>query len=87
MKKLFLGLLSCGSRLLNVLLGGQASLTLSARAHRDQLWLEPWIDRLLYLLAGEREHCRIHWLGEVVRAQQILASFEASANTKKTMKA
>lgn len=62
---------SCVSRLLNVLLGGTADLSLSARVHRDG-WkrTERVIDWVFEALFGELDHCRMWWTVEVARAQE-----------------
>lgn len=51
MKDFLLEILSCASRLLNVLTGSTADITLSARAYRDGLWIEDtinWFARVLF---------------------------------------
>ena len=63
-----LELASIPSRLLNVLTGGTADLTFSARVYRDGLWIEPVIDAL-FLLIGQRNHCRWAWERELERSQ------------------
>ena len=62
-------LLSCLSRALNVLTGGGADMTFSARSHRDKLWTEYWIDRAFEVLTGEADHCRRWWEEEVARSR------------------
>lgn len=69
--RLMYEILSCFSRLVNVLLGSSASLTFSARSHRDGLNSEKWIDRF-FLLFGERNHCQLCWEYEVERSRRIL---------------
>lgn len=58
------------SRLLNVLAGGTADLTLSARAHRDG-WVqtEALIDMFFRIAFGELDHCARWWKHEVERSR------------------
>lgn len=65
---------SCLSRLLNVLTGGTADMTFSARSHRDGLWTEPVIDWVFLMLFREQDHCRRWWEIEVERSRQIAAT-------------
>lgn len=72
MTRLFLELWSVASRLLNVLAGGDADTTLSARVHIDG-WrrAERLIDALFRFmpLVGGPNHCRQAWLDDVERAR------------------
>ncbi|MCK9513581.1 MAG: hypothetical protein M0R28_20465 [Pigmentiphaga sp.] len=61
-------LFSCGSRALNVLTGGRADWTLSARAHRDGLWIERVID-LLFFWEGPG-HCARWYDDEIARSAE-----------------
>lgn len=71
MKNLIIELFSVISRTLNVLSGGSADITLSARAHRDQIgWLEASIDTVFYLLFREENHCGRWWIIEVERSKR-----------------
>lgn len=65
-------LLSVASRLLNVLAGGTADMTLSARAGRDNLWIRPLLDQLFMKIAGERDHCAASWSLHLIAARQAL---------------
>lgn len=78
MSGFLLELSSVGSRLANVLLGGDADTTLSARVHIDG-WrkLERLIDAF-FRIFGERDHCRRAWLDDVARARAQIARHEAS---------
>lgn len=69
MKSLLLNLASLGSRLLNVLRGGSADITLSACAWSEQnLKLIGFIDGL-FRLFGQEGHCEWAWQQEVARSQ------------------
>lgn len=70
-----LELLSLPSRLLNILTGGGADLTFSARTYRDGLWIEPVIN-LLFRPFGTREHCRWAWDRELERSRANVAFAE-----------
>lgn len=67
---------SLGSRMINVLTGGSAEMSFSARSHRDGLWTEQYIDRLFYVLRKEKDHCRVWYEYDVQRARQTIADFE-----------
>lgn len=69
MKSFFLGLFSVFSRLINVLSGGSADLTFSARSHIDKLWSEKWIDKAALKIFGEQNHCKVWWDYEVKRSK------------------
>ena len=73
---------SCLSRLANVLAGGTADLTLSARSHRDGLWTERWIDGL-FAIFGEPGHCRRWWEIEVERSRRNVQIHDDKAKTRK----
>ena len=51
-------------QLINTLLGGWADETLSARCHRTQSRLEPWIDLLFF---WQDSHCKQAWQWEMER--------------------
>lgn len=70
MKHFLMELWSLASRFLNVLSGDMADITLSARAHRDGLRIEPLIDWFFRVAIGEEDHCRIWWEHEVERSLQ-----------------
>jgi hypothetical protein len=71
MKRLFVELFSCVSRIANVLRGGTADMTLSASAHDQGLRLERIIDAIFRLWEGPG-HCRRWWLEEVARSRAIV---------------
>jgi hypothetical protein len=75
-KKFALEILSLVSRLINVLLGGSADITFSARSHVEELWTERWIDAVFGLF-GEEDHCRKWWEWEVKRSRRNVARNEA----------
>lgn len=64
------------SRALNVLTGGTADMSFSARSHRDGLWTEPVIDAV-FALFGKRDHCRVWWEWEVARSRATVALHDA----------
>lgn len=72
MKRLALELFSLVSRFVNILTGGTADLTFSARSYRDALRSEAWIDWVAFKLFGETMHCRRWWLMEVHRSERNL---------------
>lgn len=61
---------SCFSRLLNVLRGGTADLTLSAAAHIEGLLIERYIDAFFWHIFQETNHCRKWWIREVNRSRR-----------------
>lgn len=63
---------SVGSRQLNVILGGSADMTFSARVHMDG-WrrTEALIDWVFWVIIGEVNHCEI-WFHEDIRRAQAL---------------
>lgn len=67
-KRFFLELGSTLSRLLNVLLGGTADMTFSARCHIEGLRAEYYIDWVFFVLTGNAKHCEVWWDEEVRRA-------------------
>jgi hypothetical protein len=69
---------SIGSRTLNVLAGGDADTSLSARVHIDE-WrrLERVIDAIAFTLCRERDHCRKAWEFDVARARAQIERDEA----------
>jgi hypothetical protein len=71
-KRFFGEVFSVFSRFLNVLSGDTADITLSARAHRDALWIEPYIDKLFEVLTGELGHCQNWWEHEVERSMKVV---------------
>lgn len=75
-KELALEFFSVLSRLINVLTGGTADMTFSARSHRDSLWTEALIDWFAMALFREAEHCRRWWVGEVRRSRDTVAIYE-----------
>jgi hypothetical protein len=69
---------SIGSRTLNVLAGGDADTSLSARVHIDGLArLERVIDAIAFTLCRERDHCRKAWEFDVARARAQIERDEA----------
>jgi hypothetical protein len=48
----------------NVLTGGYADETLSARCYREDLWLRPWINALFF---WQRDHCQSAFQNELLR--------------------
>lgn len=60
------------SRSVNVLTGGTADMTFSARSYRDKLPVEGAIDWVFKTLRGEREHCKVWWKHEVDRCHQTI---------------
>ena len=79
MRRLAIELFSVASRLLNVILGGTADMTFSARVHMDG-WhrTERLIDALFF---WEENHCAIWYRYDVQRAKDLLAYTEAKAWT------
>lgn len=65
---------SLPSRLLNVLTGGSADLTFSARSHKEGLWTEKWVDRLFF---WQDAHCEMAWGWEVERSRANVALFDS----------
>ena len=59
LKAFLLELFSLLSRLLNVLSGGTADMTFSARAYRDGLRAEPLINFFALPLVDEENRCRV----------------------------
>lgn len=80
MTRLVLEISSLISRAINVLLGGDADTSLSARVHIDG-WrrLETIIDMLFLPLEGPG-HCRAAWEADVAGGCAQIARHEASAN-------
>lgn len=72
-KAFLIELFSLLSRLLNVLTGGTADLTFSARSHRDGLWTESVIDFVARHVFREADHCRVWWEWEVERSRANVA--------------
>ena len=68
MKRFLLELWSVVSRFLNVLVGGDADTTFSARAHIEGWQIERAIDAF-FRLFGDKNHCRKAWLDDVARAR------------------
>jgi len=77
-------LLSIISRLLNVLTGGIADMTLSARAHMDHLPIEKHVDTLAFILTGERNHCERWYHYDVGRACQLLEAHAQRSRAPRT---
>ena len=67
-------LLSVFSRLLNVLCGGMADMTFSARVHMDG-WhkTEAFIDAVFWVIRREENHCATWFHEDVRRAAEIVA--------------
>jgi hypothetical protein len=75
---LLAGLASIASRALNVVTGGDADTTFSARVHIDGLTrLERAIDAFAFALTRERDHCRKAWDFDIARARAQIARDEA----------
>ena len=72
MTAFLLELFSLLSRTLNVLSGGTADMTLSARAYRDGLWIEGLIDTVARVVFSEADHCRVWWEAEVERSLTVV---------------
>lgn len=74
-------LFSVGSRLINVICGGVADMTFSARVHMDG-WrrAERFIDWVFWVLRGEERHCEVWFRADVRRAAELL---EASVRMKR----
>lgn len=85
MKNFLLEVFSCVSRLINVLAGGTADMTFSARSHLDELWTEHVIDFVAYWVFGEEDHCKVWWASEVRRSQRNITLNEARYQTQKEM--
>jgi len=77
MKTFLLELFSVLSRLLNVLTGGTADMTFSARSYRDDLWTADVIDWLALKIFGEEDHCLTWWLAEIRRSRRNITLAEA----------
>jgi hypothetical protein len=73
---------SIGSRTLNVLTGGDADTSLSARVYIDE-WrgLERVINIIALALCRERDHCRRAWDFDVARARAQIARDAARHST------
>lgn len=69
MTRFLLELLSVGSRLLNVLTGGTADLTFSARSYIERLWVARVVDCLFFWADNHTEWA---WFEEVRRSQRTL---------------
>lgn len=77
MKTYLYELFSVLSRLLNVVLGGDADTTFSARLYiTDKRLLVKFVDTLFYLVMKERFHCKDAWLTDVTRAKAQVAYHE-----------
>lgn len=74
---LLLEIFSLLSRFLNVLTGGTADMTFSARSHVQGLWTEPVINWFAKVLFNEDDHCAVWWLAEVVRSRNNISLYEA----------
>lgn len=75
MTRFLLELLSVASRLVNVLTGGSADLTFSARNYIEGLPTRRFIDWIFR--PWGREHCREVWDNEVSRARTTIALDDA----------
>lgn len=60
------------SRLINVLLGGTADMTYSARAGRDDLKAKRFLDCVCMQAVGEKNHCDKSWEYHVNNARGLL---------------
>jgi hypothetical protein len=76
-KEFILEVFSCLSRLVNVLTGGTADITFSARSYRDDLWTAHVIDWVALKVFGEEEHCRKWWQAEIDRSYLNISLAEA----------
>ena len=76
-------LFSVLSRFLNVLSGGTADMTLSARSHRDALKIEQVIDWFFWKLFKEKNHCENWWLIEVKRSRATLEWLRTASSCEK----
>ena len=74
MRQIAYELFSVASRLLNVILGGSADMTFSARVYMDG-WerTEAVIDRIFWELLGEANHCEVWFYEDVRRAVALTA--------------
>ncbi len=52
--------------------------SVSARAHRQGLWIEPWIDRLFFWQSG---HCERAYLSDVADAYALIKEHEVRNGT------
>ena len=82
MRRLFVELFSAFSRALNVIFGGSANSTLSARAPRDGLRrteavIDAFFHHLPRALGGGPGHCMRYYLAEYDSARDTLAEFQA----------
>lgn len=74
---MILELFSILSRLINVLTGGGADMTFSARSHIEGLWTERVIDWVAWNVFGEVDHCRVWWEVEVMRSHGVTSLWQA----------
>jgi hypothetical protein len=81
MKSFLLELFSVLSRLLNVITGGTADMTFSARSYRDDLWTADVIDWLALKIFGEEDHCAKWWLIEIQRSRRNITLAEATESS------
>ena len=86
--EIFTEFFSAISRLINVIGGSTADMTLSARAGRDELRIRSWIDWAFLKIAGEQDHCARCWEWHNALARQSLtqwtgANNESGSKTKK----
>lgn len=77
LKSFFLEFFSVLSRTLNVLTGGTADMTFSARSYRDDLWTADVIDFVAFYVFGEEDHCLTWWLVEIRRSRRNITLAEA----------
>lgn len=75
---------SCFSRLANVLSGGSSDMTLSARAHRDGLKIEAYIDWFFLKVFREKNHCRRWWVAEIERSLNNIQQWELRRDEQRT---
>lgn len=63
---------SAASRLLNAIFGGDATMSVSAQAGKDNNWLKPWIDGFCWSFLLEWNHCDEAYEEHVKRARKTL---------------
>lgn len=83
MKTFLLEVFSVISRLTNVLTGGTADVTFSARSHLEELWTEQVIDFVAYWVFNEEDHCKVWWESEVRRSKRNISLNEARHQVQK----
>lgn len=63
------------SRIINVLRGGSADMTLCAAAAREDLKIRVWIDWFFEVFTAEENHCDAAWEYHVDRSQQAVVDW------------